>query len=1000
MKRKRFSRREFLAQTGAAALTVAAGEPAARAMVRTSTGETRSARELPDLRTAFLNPPHDAKPMTRWWWFGGAVTPEEITRELEMMRDAGMRGVELQPVYPVAVDDAKRGIRNTRYFSPEWFDLMRHTLRETRRLGLQFDLTLGSGWPYGGPFIPGGLAAHKITVISRDTQGPGEFTWPLFPYMTGGGRIFSVVASPALDSGEVDISRSVVIPLELRRGAAIQWTAPQGRWRIFAFVDDLTAQMVKRPTIGMEGYVIDHFNRRALELFLDAIGNRTDRELNAIADPPFTSVFCDSLEVFGADWTPRLLEEFKARRGYDLTPLLPALWEEAGEMTAAVRYDYHLTLSDLIIGDLFKPLQAWSGKHGMTARVQAHGAMGDVMQGYGAADIPEGEEGVFADRYSVIIDHRRLASSAAHIYGKPVVSCESYTWLRQPRFLVTLEQMKGATDSSFLDGINQIVNQGYSYSPPQAGEPGWVFYASTMVNHNNIWWPHYKHLTAYIQRAAAVLLHGMTVNPVAVYVPLADIFSHYGLGSLTIDTEIERRIGLELFTSLRQAGYDFDLINDDALARIASVQDGKLKAGTGEYSVVIVPGAEFMPPESLDRLAEFARSGGYLIFTERLPQSAPGVPDRAIGSARLQARLTEIFPQGHPTVDSVQAVGNGKAGLSADRASALKYVQAALGADFKIVSAAGGDGPALQHAIENVGFAHRRVDGADVYFISNVSALPQDLRIQFRAGHKRPERWNPEDGSIEETLAFSYAVTPSGGVTEVGVYLRPFESCFIVFGNSASPDVRTTNLLGPLQVERAGDRVTVSGIAAANGAYAAIGANGKKRRISVAEMPDPVAIEGPWQLALDGVAPFTVRALQSWTEFPAGKSYSGWGTYDATFHIERLLPNIEWEIDLGSVHETAEVTLNGTDLGAAWKGWRRLPCRHALEPGKNRLTVRVGNLWIQKVVSLPPPDLKPVAETFGIRWGLYGESRVREIPPSGLLGPVRLLPSTRVRIEL
>jgi hypothetical protein len=92
--------------------------------------------------------------MTRWWWFGGAVTPDEITRELTLMKEAGLRGVELQPVYPVEVDDPQRGVRNIRYFSQDWFDCLRHTAKEATRLGLQFDFTLGSGWPYGGPFIP------------------------------------------------------------------------------------------------------------------------------------------------------------------------------------------------------------------------------------------------------------------------------------------------------------------------------------------------------------------------------------------------------------------------------------------------------------------------------------------------------------------------------------------------------------------------------------------------------------------------------------------------------------------------------------------------------------------------------------------------------------------------------------------------------------------------------------------------------------------------------
>lgn len=994
-----WTRREFLLGATRAGLALTAGPALGDGSPLSSTPKSVDAsqpREIAELKRIFLNPPHDAKPMTRWWWFGGAVRPEEITRELTLMRDAGLRGIELQPVYPLAVDDPERGIRNIRYFTSEWFNLLHHTLRETKRLGLQFDFTLGSGWPFGGPFIPDGLAAHKIQVLEKSATGPGNFSWPFHPLLTGEGRVFTAVAIPALDSGALDLSRSVVITEHLRGQSGLRWDVPPGRWSVMLFMDSLTGQQVKRPTIGMEGYVIDHFREDALSLFLDAVGNRTVNELRTAANPPFNSIFCDSLEVYGADWTPRFMQEFQKRRGYDLTPYLPALWQEAGAETPHIRYDYHQTLSDLMMENFFGPLGEWSRSHGMTARVQAHGAMGDVMRGYGLADIPEGEEGALADRYSVIIDHRRLASSAGHLYQKPVISCESYTWLRQPLFMVTLEQMKGATDSSFLDGINQIVNQGYSYSPPQVGEPGWVFYASTMVNHNNIWWRHYKHLAAYIQRAAALLLKGVSINPIAVYVPLADIYAHYGLGSLTIDTEIQRRLGLELFLDLRRAGYDFDLINDDALARISAVQGGTLQAGTAAYSVVIVPGARYMPLESLNQLARFVRDGGLLIFMARQPEAAPGLKNQESRMSELHRTLGSIWNNREPLMNSIQNSGKGKAALVAGRAEVLKAIEAELPADFKIVAAGDSSEEAHRLAVENVGFTHRRAGSTDFYFLSNVSHFTHDLRVQFNVGHRVPQRWNPEGHTIEETLAFDYVELSRGKVTEVQIHLDPQESCFIVFGSSGRPVLTRTNCSGPLRIERLDNGTSVTGMAAQNDEYFMVDTRGKTHRVAVKDLPKPVPVQGPWRLTLGDQAAVSLDRLQSWMDLPEGRNFSGWGNYEATFEVQELPSGVDWVIDLGAVHETAEVFLNGTELGAAWKGFRRLPCGNALKQGPNHLKVEVGNLWIQKVESLPKPDYKPVAETFGIRWGTYGESKPPSLPPSGLLGPVRLVPSKRV----
>jgi hypothetical protein len=942
--------------------------------------------------------------MTRWWWFGGAATPEEITRELSLMSESGLRGVELQPIYPLEVDDPERGIRNIRYFSSEWFDLLRHTTKETRRLGMQFDLTLGSGWPYGGPFIPIELAARQARVLIQETAGPGTFSWRLTPELTESDNIVAAVAVPVLPTGQPDIQHSRVITDQIKRhtryGELIgmgfeNWAVPPGTWRILVFIDCPTGQQVKRPTLGMEGYVVDHFNRQALDLFLEAAGDQVLNELKEVADPPFRSVFCDSLEVYGADWTPCLLKEFERRRGYELTPYLPALWQDAGPLTPHIRYDYHLTLSDLMLENFFEPLANWSQRHGMTARFQAHGAMADVMHGYALAHIPEGEHIEGGDEYAVDIQHRRLASSAGHIYQKPVISAETYTWLRFPLFMVTLEMMKAASDAQFLDGINQIVNQGYSYSPPQAGQPGWTFYASTVVNHNNIWWRHYNHLAQYIRRVCALLQQGISVNPVGVYVPLADVYAKYGIGALNMDVEIERQLGTELFLELRRSGYDFDLINDDALTRLASVQAGMLRAGTGTYSIVIVPDVQYMPPESLDCLLRFVQEGGFLIFARRLPAAAPGQKDNDTRSARLTSILKTLWGGQLPRVDDFVTCGKGKVLLCPHDSVVLARLPAALPPDFEIVQAGDSSESARRRARESVGFLHRRSDDADLYFISNISSFHQDLRVQFSIGHRVPQRWSPESGEIDDTLVFKHATRAGSNspVTEVQIPLAPYESCFVVFSPTGNgPTITYTNWPGPLKIEKVGDRTQVAGLIPRNGEYFLTDAAGKTHRFQVKAIPEPISLTGPWRLTLGEKSALTLAQLQSWNDLPEGKDYSGWAVYETDFELTSLGEQLVWALDLGTVHETAEVVLNGVALGSAWKGARILPCSNALKVGTNHLKVEVGNLWIHHVQSLPKPNRKALAETFGIRWGTYGEVKPAKLPPSGLLGPVQLVP--------
>ena len=264
-------------------------------------------------------------------------------------------------------------------------------------------------------------------------------------------------------------------------------------------------------------------------------------------------------------------------------------------------------------------------------------------------------------------------------------------------------------------------------------------------------------------------------------------------------------------------------------------------------------------------------------------------------------------------------------------------------------------------------------------------------------GHKVPQRWDPESGTIQKTLVFEFAELGKGGrrVTEIELGLDPFESCFIVFSGFDSPPLVTrTSWRGPLKIERVANHTEVTGLLPQNGDYLLLDTQGRSHHFRFADLPEPFPIGGPWRLKLGG-AEVTLTRLQSWTELPEGVAYSGWGSYETDFEMADPGKDIEWGLDLGTVHETAEAILNNVPLGAVWKGVRRLDCGKALRQGRNHLRIEVGNLWFNKVSSLPPPDYKQVAETYGIRWGM-DEARgpVRALP-SGLLGPVQLIPFRR-----
>src|ERR1035438_6119834 len=118
-----------------------------------------------ELRRGFERPPDDARMMVRWWWFGPSVTKPELEREMRFMKEGGIGGFEVQPTYALELDDAAKGIRNFPYMSAEFLDALTFTGEKAKELGLRMDLTLGSGWPFGGPHIPLDLASPRWRVV-------------------------------------------------------------------------------------------------------------------------------------------------------------------------------------------------------------------------------------------------------------------------------------------------------------------------------------------------------------------------------------------------------------------------------------------------------------------------------------------------------------------------------------------------------------------------------------------------------------------------------------------------------------------------------------------------------------------------------------------------------------------------------------------------------------------------------------------------------------------
>lgn len=700
------------------------------------------------------NPPDSTRVCTRWWWFGCAVTREEITRELDFMKEAGIGGVELQILYPVEPDDPEKNVKNHFYLSPEYFDYIAFAAEEAYKRNMTFDMTLGSSWPFGGPFVPEELSAPNVIPYTIDVEGPCEFSYDFTTRLYGKcvgcviGRMEHSKMVPETIQDITDLVKDKYL-FNWEWGKKLEKIqVPEGSYKIVIFISNDKRQTVLKPLPGGDGLIIDHDRKDALRFFLEQGGDPIEKN----AGKWIRSYFCDSIEVFGQNWTDIIYEEFRKRRGYELRPYIYALWGEIEGMTDLIRYDFNKTLGELTVENFFQELTKWCHENGKTSRIQAHGTWGDILKAYGAADVPEGETFSAFDRYEVNTIHRRLASSAGHIYGKKIISNESFTWLRFPRYIVTLEIMKAAVDSIFLDGMNQIINHGYAYSPENAGHPGWSFYASSQINHENTWWKHYPHMSDYIHRVCTFLQKGKTKVPLAIYLPQPDVWAENPMSDIHIGMKLEERLTTAMVDGIQKAGFWFDYVNDEALEDLES----------RGYQALLLLETDRLPAESAKNIEKFAQSGKKVICKGHTPLKSCGLLKFEENSQYVKEVFNRMLEKQKCicTADSLEAV------VAALNSCVEKDV-------------------VLKVHKGKIGYVHQQDVDTDIYFLSNISNEWCKEEVTFCG---QTENVMVLDLMNGKTRAVSEVRKEEKGTT-ISLTFKPFESLVFVFGKNIQDEV-------------------------------------------------------------------------------------------------------------------------------------------------------------------------------------------------------------------
>ena len=778
------------------------------------------------------------------------------------------------------------------------------------------------------------------------------------------------IGEPTPDWATATIKAKDVLNLtdRLKPDGTLDWNAPPGDWMIvrigYAPIGRLNGPCA-REFAGLE---CDKLDSTAVEHHFNQYAGRVADELKDLAGSGFHAVHVDSWEAGDTNFTPRFIEEFHKRRGYDPTPFL--LVQGGGrivdspEVSDRFLWDVRRTIGDLLADNYFGKLTELCHERGLKFQGEIAGAMVqttvDQLQAKGRCDVPMGEFQTFNCVHGDLFTRwdAREAASGAHIHGKRIVGAEAFVcfdnWTTDPYGL------KGIGDLAFAMGINRFVFHTYAHDPWPTDErvPGMTMGPfGVNFSRKDTWWGRpAKAWIDYLRRCQFMLQQGLYV---------ADILYFYGEGAPnTLPPK-------KLIDPLMPDGYSYDGCDAKTLLTRVKVENGRLTLPDGmRYRVLVLKNDSRMTPQLLKRVKELVEQGATVIGPR--PLKSHSLADYPRCDEELKNLANEIWGDIDGKNITEHALGKGRVFWGPSVGEVLLKLAVKPDMEFKRL-----DG------VKTADWIHRRTGDADIYFISNQENISQHglshdglqisyagaesldaqrdtakLEVAFRVTGRQPELWDAVSGNIRNLTEFH----EENGHTIVPITLAPVESCFIVFRKP----IETTSL--------------------------------PDTRKNFPTLKTVATIEGPWNVEFDpkwgGPGRVTFDNLDDWTARPEPgiKHYSGRATYRKSFDAPQFTsdPGRRTYLDLGTLHSLAEVRLNGKDIGILWCPPWQVEITGMLKPTGNVLQINITNVWANRIIGdAALPERKRLTWT-SASGGLSDLKPDHKLSPSGLRGPVRL----------
>jgi len=677
-----------------------------------STGEAAS---------AFRTPPAGFG-MLLWWNWWGPITQESIVRDLDQIHSHGVTGVLLGAAYGI----------DPPYLSPGFFELIRYAVDQAKQRGMKV-------WLADEGSYPSGFAGGKFNTDHPEL------------------RMQAVVVSEQINlSGGAQVQRTLppetvgVLAVNLATGASqtiagggagnLQWRAPTGNWQVLIVRHDFRTSPTRyvnnpQPVKSTQYSLCDYLDPEAISTFLAEVHEQYKKYVGDEFGKTVVGFFGDEPDysIAGIPWTPRIFDEFQRRKGYDIQPWVaqffgPKLTSDA----QLAKADYWDVWSDMFRDAFFRIQADWSTGNGLAyvVHLNSEDALmsqvttdGDYFKDERYVPVPAVDDiwrQIWMDKVS---DFPKLASSAAHLFGRPRSFTESYEVYGRG---MSLEQAKWVMDYQFVRGINLLLAGLFNATDPNTMEDPTT----------NPQWAQFGLFAGYANRASYLLSLGTPAAQIALYMPTTSMW----LGDAPSNSSL-----LHTAQQLLEKQRDFDFIDEQSLTSALPIEGGVFRSLSGQgYRAVIVPPATVISRAALARLQTFSASGGKVVFLGPTPSLTndvtflnPGAPpDLAWAVAEPTGEITQRVLDTLPAPD-----------VRFDRPQAA------------------------------VKYQHRSWGDGEMYFFFNESAEPQALSATLTGGG-RGQIWDAETGEIRPVRA----TAADGNTVTIPLALDPWQTQFVVLG--------------------------------------------------------------------------------------------------------------------------------------------------------------------------------------------------------------------------